>query len=166
MLGYELVEIEELSGSKATIYSVLLDGDDLTLFDHFVEEYGISHKAAIKDLIARLQVIGSMTGAREQFFKHFEGRPGDGVCALCDSDNRELRLFCVRYGNVAIILGGGGVKDVRAWQDDPKLSKEAHRMIEVSDEILAKLQSGAIWWSADGTQLEGELYINRNDKKI
>lgn len=93
-----------------------------------------------------------------------------------DRETAYVRFAIVTTGSVAFFvsvmvtwqsfLGGGGVKDVRAWQDDPKLSKEAHRMIGVSNEILAKLQSGAIWWSADGTQLEGELYINRNDKKI
>lgn len=38
IVNYEIVELEEFSGNKATIYSIVLEGDDVTLFDHFVEE--------------------------------------------------------------------------------------------------------------------------------
>lgn len=34
----ELVDLEEFSGNKAHIYSVLLDDAEDTLFDQFVEE--------------------------------------------------------------------------------------------------------------------------------
>ena len=36
----ELVDLEEFSGNKAHIYSVLLDDAEDTLFDQFVEENG------------------------------------------------------------------------------------------------------------------------------
>lgn len=37
----ELVDLEEFSGNKAHIYSVLLDDAEDTLFDQFVEENGL-----------------------------------------------------------------------------------------------------------------------------
>jgi hypothetical protein len=68
---------------------------------------------------------------------------------------------------VAVILGGGGEKaeDVRAWQDDEKLSREANLMIEYAKDILQRLDDGDLYWSKDRTELEGNLknYDNEQD---
>lgn len=58
-------------------------------------------------MVQRLKIIGTKTGAREQFFKLHEGNPGDGVCALFDLPDKNLRLYCIRYNTQIIILGGG-----------------------------------------------------------
>jgi hypothetical protein len=61
-------------------------------------------------------------------------------------------------------LGGGGPKTVRAWQDDNKLTSEAKKMIQVSKDILGRIQSGDLEWSDDGSQLLGNLKISDNDE--
>jgi putative component of toxin-antitoxin plasmid stabilization module len=165
-VNYEIVELDGLSGSKTTIYSVIMEGDEHTLFDHFVLENNADYRAELKLIINRIQEIGHRTGARANFFKLDEGRPGDGVCALYDDLDSHLRLYCIRYGNVAIILGGGGSKPhgTRAWQDDQKLTKEAKRMIQVSKDIMKRLETGDLEWSPDGTQLLGNLKFSENEE--
>ena len=37
-MGFEITEIEELSGNKARIYSVIIDGEEGTLLEQFFEE--------------------------------------------------------------------------------------------------------------------------------
>ena len=110
-----------------------MEDDGITLFDHFVNENITDYRKEIRFIANRLQEIGNTTGAREKFFKHNEGKPGDGVCALYDDPDSNLRLYCIRYGNIAVILGGGGPKpdDVKAWQDDEKLTLEAETIIQV-----------------------------------
>ncbi len=92
----KLVKIDSLSGKEASIYSVYLEDESTTLFEKFVNEYSISFKSETKDIIQRLRTIGTKTGARVQFFKEWEGAPGDGVCALYDIPNSNLRLYCIR----------------------------------------------------------------------
>lgn len=164
-MKYEIVELEEFSGIRATVYSVLPEGDDLTLFDHFVNENKVTHRAEIKFIINRLEEIGRSIGAREKFFKTKEGAPGDGVCALYDDPDSKLRLYCIRYGNVAIILGGGGPKPpgVIAWQDDEKLTQEAETMKQVSIDIIQRLKNGDLEWSSDGSQLLGNLTFTNDE---
>lgn len=166
-MNYEIVELEEFSGNKATIYSIVLNGDEVTLFDHFVNENIDKYKSELKFIAGRLQVIGNTTGARDKFFKHNEGKPGDGVCALYDEPDSNLRLYCIRYGNVAIILGGGGPKpsEIIAWQQDGKLKSGAEKMIQVSKDIIERLQSGDLEWSKDGSQLIGNLIISDNEEE-
>ena len=109
--------------------------------------------------------MGKTTGAREQFFKCNEGKPGDGVCALYDEPDKELRLYCIRYGKVAILLGGGGPKKRQtiAWQDDKKLTKEAQIIISISKDITNRLKEGEIYWSANGYQLSGNLNFSDHE---
>lgn len=165
-MNYEIVELENFSGSQATIYSVIMEDDGITLFDHFVNENITDYRKEVRFIANRLQEIGNTTGAREKFFKHNEGKSGDGVCALYDDPDSNLRLYCIRYGNIAVILGGGGPKpdDVKAWQDDEKLTLEAETIIQVSKDIMQRIHSGDLLWSKDGSQLLGNLTISDNDE--
>jgi hypothetical protein len=38
-VNYQIVPLEEFSGNRATIYSILPEGENLTLFDNFVEDF-------------------------------------------------------------------------------------------------------------------------------
>jgi len=112
---YEIVEIQEFSGSEAKVYSIIPKGESETLFLKFVAEYEKEFKSEIKDIAKRIYQIGHTTGARNSFFKQNEGKFGDFVCALFDSPEKNLRLYCIRFGTQVVILGGGGEKTVRAW---------------------------------------------------
>ncbi len=152
-----LRKISELSGNKTSIYSVIADDEDKTLFELFVEENHISYSSEINDIVLRLKTIGHKTGARENFFKLNEGISGDGVCALYDLPDYKLRLYCIRYGTQLVILGGGGHKNVRALQDDKKLKDESYFLRELSQQITKKLRNKDIKFIDNGKNFEGDL---------
>ena len=155
----ELVKSPLLSGSYATIYNVLID-DELTLFDRFVAENVQENRIELKNILDKLKTIGCETGARISHFKENEGSLGDGVCAMFDLPDKKLRLYCIRYGTQIIILGGGGLKpeDIRAWQDDPKLTLEASLIIKVAKRInKAIIKDKDIEFSDDQMEFEGDL---------
>ncbi len=162
-MNYEIVELEEFSGDEAAVYSVILEGEEDTLFDKFLDENLSTYPGEIKSIVQRIELMGKKFGAREQFFKLDEGKPGDGVCALYDDPDKNLRLYCIRYGKLAIILGGGGLKpkDIRAWQEDPKLSQETNYMINISKDISIRIKDGDLSWASDGKTLTGNL--NKSD---
>ena len=164
-MNYEIVELEELSGSETGIYSVLEEGDELTLFDHFVDENKKDHTAEVKAIVDRLISIGSKDGARDIYFKFNEGNLGDGVCALYDDPDRKLRLYCMRCGKDLIILGGGGPKpkNVRAYQDDFKLDKEAGKIKQVAKDIMTRIKEKELRWSSDCKSLIGNLIFTDNE---
>jgi hypothetical protein len=156
---YEIVEMQPFSGNEAKVYSLLPEGETETLFDKFVNEYKGEFKDEIKNILKTLYQIGHTTGARSSFFKQHEGKFGDFVCALFDVPEKNLRLYCIRFGMVAIILGVGGEKSagVIAWQDDEKLTQEATQMIEIAKDILKRMDEGDLYWSDDRTEIEGNL---------
>jgi len=155
----ELIKIKELSGNKASIYSVIIDKDDTTLFEKFINENFDSHLSEIKNIIQRLKIIGTKTGAREHFFKLHEGVTGDGVCALYDDPDKNLRLYCIRYGTLIVVLGGGGpkTKDMRAFQESEKLSDENYLMRAISEKITEKITDKEIRFSFHAKDFEGDL---------
>ncbi|HCC85628.1 MAG TPA: hypothetical protein DEQ06_03350 [Porphyromonadaceae bacterium] len=159
-MQYKLVKIDYLSGPKCSIYSIL-DCNDMskTFLDLFIDENINSFKSETIELISRLKTIGYKTGARLQYFKVHEGKPGDGVCALFDNEESNLRLYCIRYGMQLIIVGGGGhkPKTIRALQEDEKLKGENYFLRELSALITERIKEKEIKFSDDGLDFIGDL---------
>ena len=62
----ELVKLDNLSNNETSIYSLFIENENKTLFDMFIEENVINHKAEVEDIIKRLHNIGKI-GARIHF---------------------------------------------------------------------------------------------------
>lgn len=56
-----------------------------------------------------------------------------------------------------LILGGGGEKLVRAWQDDEILKEEAEWMKYVSQKIYQRIKDKDIYFTNDDRDIEGDL---------
>lgn len=152
-MQFEIVKV--YSGRCTTFYSVKLDGQNNTLFERFVTENEQSNGTELEKISRSIRKMADVTGARDQFFKLKEGLPGDGVCALYDDPDKRLRLYCIRYGSVAVILGSGGEKpkDIRALQESVKLTEENQLVRDISRAITQALKNGQIWWSKSGMEL-------------
>lgn len=165
-MKYRLVKLSNLSGNKASVYSIILDKEQETIFDKFIKENIVSFEEEVKNIIARLKTIGKSTGVRDSFVKPNEGVLGDGVCALYDNPNKKLRLYCIKYGTQLIIVGGGGQKNVRALQEDDKLKKENYFLREVSAQITERIKDKEIKYINNYLDFEGDLSFqddNEND---
>ena len=135
------------------------------MFERFLLEDSISFKGEILNFLERIRTINEKTGARESFIKPNEGKPGDLVCALFDVPNSNLRLYCIRFGNSLIILGGGGEKKktIKAFQDVDKLKEENYILREISAQIAERIKEKDITFSYDGTEITGELEFENNE---
>jgi len=168
-MQYEIVELASFSGERCTIYSILLKGRLDTLFDSFLRNNWGQYPEEMNDLLSRLQQIGHDDGLREGYYEPNEGKPGDGVCVLKNKAGGRLRLFFIRYGNDVIIIGGGGYKpkELRSWQDDPKLREQGDLIILLAEHIGRRIQNkDDLRWSNDLTHLLGDLknYDNGKDE--
>jgi len=164
-MNFEIVELIDFSGKKSGVYTVLLADVNTTLFDQFISENKAQQPEALNSILSKLILIGHKTGAKEQFFKLNEGNLGDGICALYDSPDKKLRLYCIRYGNNTIIVGGGGIKNVRTLQEDPKLKNENYLLRTISKIITEAIKNQEITWDSSDTKLIGKL-IFEDDESI
>jgi hypothetical protein len=152
---FEIVKLEELSGDRASIYSVIVNDEPDHLFGQFVHENTSNYPNEMKDIVARIRAIGQKTGAMEHFFRQNEGKPGQGIVALFDQPKGKLRLYCLYFGKWAILLGGGGPKNVATLQEDPKLKNENYLLRSISNAITLRIKEKDLWWK--GNNLEGDL---------
>jgi hypothetical protein len=156
---YKLVKISNLSGEEASIYSLLPKGSAKTLFDSFIVENKATYLEEVKDIYNRIKLIGSEFGVRDNFLKLNEGVPGDGVCALYDEDDKNLRLYAIKFGKTLIVLGNGGYKPktIRALQEDKKLEDENKIMRDLSHQVMLKMKDKELKFSDDYMSFEGDL---------
>lgn len=113
----ELVEQSEI----VSLYSIKFLGEDLTEFERFLQEFR-KNAELNKDYQRILYAIGRILdkGALERYFR-VEGKYSDGVCAV-PLESGLLRLYCLRISEQILIIGNGGVKQTRRYQDDPLLN--------------------------------------------
>ena len=120
------------------MFSICFDGSEVSEFEKFLNEFK-DNATYNKDfnviLLALSKIIDK--GALERFFRN-EGRMNDNVKALA-IDSRKLRLYCLRISDQILILGNGGVKDTRTYQEDSKLSGYVMDL-QTFDKVLLKAQ--------------------------
>jgi hypothetical protein len=151
---FQLYEIE-LSGKKTKIYSPMMEGDSVTLFEKFLEENNISYPSEVTNLYDRLEIIGHETGLWEEAFDTNSGKFGTNICTLKDLPGRFVRLFFIEFGMTCIVLGGGGEKPkhVIKRQEVPKLNEEVEILEKISICLQKALKNGKI-------EIDDEGYIN------
>ena len=165
-MKFRLQEIEQLSGRRCKIYSVLMEGDEKTLFDQFSDENRANFPQEMENIYINLLTIGRRQGAKEYYFRpKKEGRLGDGVEALFDEPDALLRLYAIKYSNVLLVLGGGGYKpkNIRAFQEDPKLTRENYLMRQIAAILYKAIRNKDLRWNRQGDDFEGPLYFDSDD---
>jgi hypothetical protein len=146
-MGFEITEIEELSGNKARIYSVIIDGEEGTLLEQFFEE-NKDYRKELSTMLYKIKTMSEKTGCIREFFKEGEGVLADGVMALKVG---KLRLYGLYFNKTVVLFGSGGVKNVRAYQEDPYLNAKAEQMKYIASKINAGIRDRSIKIGEDGT---------------
>jgi hypothetical protein len=160
---FKLVKLDKISGQKTQVYSIVVDNDDKNLFEHFLDENDEAYHVELLEILTRIKSISNKEGAREHYFKKAEGKLGDDVEALYDESKRKLRLYCIRYGSVLLVLGGGGSKNVRVLQNDPKLKKENYLLREISKRISESMKDGDLKWNSNFDDFIGNFIFEDLD---
>lgn len=148
---FELIGGKAISGKRCRYYAVMLKNGE-NLFYQFLEQNQQKAGEEVKDLLMRLKEMASTFGAREDYFKMNYGKPGDGVCAL---PSKKLRLICLRFSTVAVVLGGGALKNTRAVQNEELLEPFRQFMVYLSAQIMQRIRTREI--RLEGNQLIGNL---------
>lgn len=103
------------------LYSICFEGDEKSEFEKFLVEFKDNARLNkdFQTIIFALKKIIEK-GALERFFR-MEGKMKDSICAL-SLDSRCLRLYCLRISDQVLILGNGGEKVTRTYEENEKLS--------------------------------------------
>lgn len=105
---------------NVSLYSICFENDKLSEFEKFIEKF--KKDATINNdykviLTALSKILED--GALERLFRP-EGKMSDNVCAL-SVNSKKLRLYCLRISENILIIGNGGVKSTKSYQEDEEL---------------------------------------------
>lgn len=123
---------------NVSLYSICFNDSELSEYEKFLVKFKDNAKLN-KDfqmIILALEKIIER-GALERFFRN-EGRMKDNLCAL-SIDSRKLRLYCLRISDQILILGNGGEKTTRTYEEDLLLSGYVMDL-QKFDELLKQAQ--------------------------
>ncbi len=130
-----------------SVYSPRYDGESITEFEKFLSLRQSFEKAGVKnDFDSIVSVIAKMyneCGARENLF-----RPEGGMVKaipLFTSGRRNravgtLRLYCLRVSERILIVGGGGLKKVRRYEDDAVLLGMVDSLRAIARKVKAEIR--------------------------
>ena len=106
---------------KATLYTICFKDENVSEFSKFMLKYknNASLKQDYRYIVYALSKILN-NGVLERYFRP-EGKIMDNVCAL-PIDHGKLRLYCLRISDQILIIGNGGVKDTRTYNENSELS--------------------------------------------
>lgn len=118
MSEIELYLIKE--GEKCTIYTLQFLRDTESEFEKFISKF--KDNAEYSEDYVRIAAFISRiarSGALERYFRP-EGKISDSVVALPVLFSK-LRLYCLRLSDKILVLGNGGVKSTRTYDEDETL---------------------------------------------
>lgn len=152
-MDFEIKEMESLTGAKARVYSVILEGEEDTLLEQFFNE-NAHYLKDIKKILYKIRVMANDTGCRRSYFKEGEGAWADGVVAL--NYTGCLRLYGIYFNEAVILFGSGGHKPpgVRAYQDYPPLDEKAQQVRTIAQMIYKRIKNGELKINEDGSLTE------------
>lgn len=118
MSEVELVLVNDTD--KCTIYTIQFSAESETEYERFYFKF-IEDAQLNKDLLRIVQILDKIAdeGALERFFRP-EGKMSDSLVALPVLRSK-LRLYCLRLSDRILVLGNGGIKNSRTYEEDDSL---------------------------------------------
>lgn len=144
---------------NAEVFTIRIDGNENTEFSKMlalVQESGDQYierdKAEVLKVLTRMTVKGVL----ESLFR-CEGGIDDRICAIPLECTRRkhgkhgtLRLYCIRISERLLIVGSGGIKTTRTYEEDDALSSKV-KMMQKIDKTLLNLEN-------NGCDIEKDIY--------
>ena len=139
-------------GNSASLYTISFVKDDLSEFAKFMSNFKDNARLQRDYQIILLALQRIMEkGALERYFRP-EGKYSDGVCALPISSGK-LRLYCLRLSDKILIIGNGGIKDSKTYNENNELNGYVIDLQKFDSLIKDAIKDGSI--SIEETEIKG-----------
>lgn len=123
---------------KITFYTLRIKGETYSEAEKFFSNHKNDKKylEGIFIILRKMERMGK-TGCDERHFR-YEGKAKDRVCALPEHlTATKLRLYAIRISENIVILGNGGLKTTKTYNEDKHLNT-CVEFLQVIDGIIKK----------------------------
>ena len=106
---------------KAGLFTICFEGESYTEFQKFItkNDADVELQPDLQEIIRVMRRMVQELGFLERLFRP-EGKMSDRVAAIPVSSNK-LRLYCLRLSDGVLIVGNGGQKKTRTYNESDEL---------------------------------------------
>lgn len=137
----------------AGLFTICFEGESYTEFQKFIikSNENATLQPDLQKILNAIQHMMDAVGFLDRYFRP-EGKMRDRVAAL-PIQSSKLRLYCLRLSDSVLIVGNGGQKDTKTYQENPELNGYVINLQKLDDILRIAEQKGAI--RIEETTIEG-----------
>lgn len=139
------ITIDEVKRTEiAGLFTISFLGEDDSEFDKFIKKFKEDADKK-EDLFLVLNAINRMlnaSGFLERYFRP-EGKFGDNVVAL-PIEKAKIRLYCLRMSDSVLIVGNGGIKKSKTYQEDDNLNGYVITLQQLDHILEKEIKNGRV----------------------
>ena len=141
----------------AGLFTIIFEDENLSEFVKFVNKFkdDAIRKNELRIILNQIDVM-LQKGIEERRFRP-EGKMSDDVAALPVYQSG-LRLYCLRLSDSVLIVGNGGVKSTRTYQEDEDLNGYVISLQKLDSLLKADIENGIV-------RVEKTLIIGVDDRE-
>ncbi|MDD6003922.1 MAG: hypothetical protein PUC50_17225 [Bacteroidales bacterium] len=127
---------------SASLYTITFD-DGVSEFEKFINKFkdNATLQRDYQLILLALEKI-ALNGALERYFRP-EGKMNDGVGALPITKSK-LRLYCLRLTDKILILGNGGEKNTKTYEESEELKGYVMDLQKFDSLLKSYIRNGEI----------------------
>ena len=127
----------------AGLFTIIFENENQSEFVRFVNKFkdDAIRKNELRIILYQIDAM-LQKGISERRFRP-EGKISDGVAALPVYQSG-LRLYCLRLSDSVLIVGNGGVKSTRTYQEDEDLNGYVISLQKLEHLLKADIESGIV----------------------
>lgn len=137
----------------AGLFTICFEGESYTEFQKFIikSNENATLQPDLQKILNAIQHMMDAVGFLDRYFRP-EGKIRDRVSAL-PIQSSKLRLYCLRLSDSVLIVGNGGQKDTKTYQENPELNGYVINLQKLDDILRIAEQKGTI--RIEETTIEG-----------
>lgn len=142
MAKAKIISVEQTE--KAGLFTICFENCSESEFEKFVLKFKDDAylQRDLQAILAALQRMLRTSGFLERYFRP-EGKMKDNVCALPVTSGK-LRLYCLRLSDSVMIVGNGGQKNTKTYQESEELQGYVINLQKLDKLIRAAVRNGDI----------------------
>ncbi len=138
---------------KAGLFTICFEGDSYNEFQKFItkSDEDVELQSDLQEILRVMRRMVEELGFLERLFRP-EGKMRDRVAAIPVTSNK-LRLYCLRLSDGVLIVGNGGRKKTRTYNESDELSGYVLTLQKLDTLLRAAEKKGVI--SIEKTTITG-----------
>jgi len=129
---------------KAGLFTIIFNGEKQSEFEKFVEKFrgDAVRNTDLRIILNQIELMMSAGAFLERRFRP-EGKMKDNVAALPVFKN-SLRLYCLRMSDSVLIVGNGGIKNSKTYEECEDLNGYVINLQKLDALLKADIMAGVV----------------------